>query len=135
MIPSEKATEIDWANASDAFDEIESSVKGIDLFGTNEAQTRFDVIDKMIKNVLGWQTGQIKVEEYVKDQDQSYIDYKLSVGDSIIIIEAKKIGATFPNPTTKTRLKINGSVLGSGVGLLRVGLSFPGSEFLSFEND
>ena len=107
------ATYDDWAAASEPFDILASKVLDKDLSLINEAQTRYDVIDGLIRDVLGWQTGQVAVEEHTKTKN-GYVDYILSVGDKKIIIEAKKYGATFPNPTKKTRLKLSGSVLGQG---------------------
>lgn len=102
----------DWGEASEYFDSIKTTVvKADDLYLANEAQTRFDVIDRLIKEVLGWGYGQISVEEHATP---GYIDYNLRVGDASVIVEAKRIGATFPSPTKKRSLKINGSVLSSG---------------------
>lgn len=104
----------DWASASKNFDILKQKVNKLELSTANEAQTRFDVIDELIKGVLGWKTGQVKVENYSSGKKISYIDYVLSVGDATIVIEAKKSGAAFPNPTLTKRLKLSGSILGVG---------------------
>jgi len=104
----------DWAFASEHFDDLKSTVGSLDLVKASEAQTRFDVIDGFIRNVLGWQAGQIAVEECSSGSHIGYVDYLLRVADTTIVIEAKKSGATFPSPTKKVRLKLSGSVLGSG---------------------
>lgn len=104
---------LDWAYASEAFDELKKVLGSLDLASANEAQTRYDIIDRMIRSVLGWKEGQVKVEEY-EDFKRGYIDYVLRVGDSALVIEAKNIGATFPSPTKKGSLKLSGSVLGAG---------------------
>jgi hypothetical protein len=105
----------DWGVASVAFDEIRDFLAGRDLALANEAQTRFDVIDRIIRNVLGWQYGSIAVEPYAPTHEKAaYIDYLLRSGDFSIVVEAKKIGASFPTPTTKTKLKLSGTVLGTG---------------------
>jgi len=106
---------MDWGEASASFDEIQSFVADRDLSGANEAQTRFDIIDRMIKEVLSWHHGDIKVEEHTSGSRKGYIDYILTSGDNCMVIEAKKVGATFPSPTNRKRLKLSGSVLGSGV--------------------
>lgn len=104
-----------WLTKSTIFDEIVDIVnKSEKLEDESEAQTRFDVIDRIIKEVLGWSHGQIKVEESIHP---GYVDYILSSGDAKIVIEAKKIGASFPSPTKsscKVTLKLTGSVLGQG---------------------
>ena len=104
----------DWGEASEAFDLIKTFVKGKDLTAESEAQTRFDVIDRIIKEVLGWKHGQISVEERDEGNQKGFVDYILRAADHVIVIEAKKIGAAFPSPTRKKTLKMSGSVLGSG---------------------
>jgi predicted type IV restriction endonuclease len=104
----------DWGEASVRFDDIAAFAKGRDLSTANEAQTRFDFIDRVIKDVLGWQHGQISVEEPSEAERTEYVDYLLRVGDYVVVVEAKRGGAAFPTPTRKTRLKLGGSVLGSG---------------------
>lgn len=104
----------DWGEASEQFDEIRTFVKGHILSQVNEAQTRFDVIDRIIREVLSWRYGQIDVEEPTNGVRKGFIDYTLLSGDSIILVEAKKAGAAFPSPTRRKRLKLSGSVLGEG---------------------
>lgn len=103
----------DWGEASSVFDDIVKSVNGKDLPDINEAQTRFDVVDRVIKEILCWQHGQIKVEEGTEVR-RGYVDYILQSGDNIIVVEAKRIGATFPSPTKVKQLKLNGVVLKNG---------------------
>lgn len=105
----------DWGHASVQFDAIKDFVGTKDLSTANEAQTRYDIIDRLIREVLGWVHGTVTVEDYAPTHDKrGYIDYLLRSGDVGIIVEAKKIGASFPTPTTNTRLKLQGSVLGTG---------------------
>jgi len=104
---------LDWASASEQFDILSETIGSITLVNANEAQTRFDVIDSIVRSVLGWQIGQVKVEERTKSR-RKYVDYILRVADTTIVIEAKRIGAAFPSPTRKGRLKISGAVLGTG---------------------
>src|SRR5260221_312564 len=109
-----KITYEDWGSVSEIFDQISSYINGRDIIDTNEAQTRFDVIDRLIREVLGWQYGQILVEEPNTGERRGFVDYILRNGDSTIVIEAKRIGATFPSPTKKPKLKLSGSVLSTG---------------------
>jgi hypothetical protein len=105
----------DWASASETFDDLKKTIsKSDELASANEAQTRFDVIDQIIRNVLGWQTGQVNVEEYSEGPKYGFVDYVLRVADATLVIEAKRAGATFPSPTGRGRLRLTGSVLGSG---------------------
>jgi hypothetical protein len=104
----------DWGEASEAFDEIKSSVAESNLSKANEAQTRFDVIDRIIRDVLSWQHGQIFVEEPNTGPKTGYVDYILRHGDNTLIVEAKRAGAAFPSPTRRPKLKLSGSILGEG---------------------
>lgn len=105
----------DWLIKSKKFDKIiEVFKKAGNIESESEAQTRFDIIDRVIKEVLGWSHGQIKVEDKAHP---GYVDYILSSGDLKIVVEAKKIGASFPTPpksSWKAKLKLTGSVLGEG---------------------
>lgn len=106
----------DWGEVSDIYDEILFISRGRDLVNANEAQTRFSVIDRFIRDVFQWKSNQISVEEFDEHslEKKGYVDYILRHGDRKILIEAKKIGATFPSFTKKKRLKLGGSLLGSG---------------------
>jgi hypothetical protein len=104
----------DWGEVSTVIDDIKPLLFDKDLTVVNEAQTRFDVIDRIIKEVLQWQHGQIKVEESNSGIRNGFVDYILISGDIKIIIEAKRIGAAFPDPTKKKKLKLSGVVLKSG---------------------
>lgn len=105
----------DWGVASVNFDSVKADVDSRDLASANEAQTRYDVIDRIIKEVLGWNYGAVSVEEHAPTSTKAgFVDYLLRSGDVSIIVEAKKIGAAFPTPTINKRLKLNGTVLGSG---------------------
>jgi len=104
----------DWGEVSDIFSEIHKKALDKTLENESEAQTRFDIIDRIIKEVLQWEHGQISVEPHTSGEKSGYIDYLLTAGDYKIIIEAKKIGATFPSPTRRKKLKVNGTILGTG---------------------
>jgi len=104
----------DWGEASEAFDRISRFLAGRDVTTVNEAQTRFDVIDRVVKEVLGWRHGQIDVEQANEGERRGFVDYILRSGDYTIVIEAKRVGAAFPSPTRRPKLKLTGSVLGRG---------------------
>lgn len=105
---------VDWGEASEKYDDLVDFIDNRDLSSINEAQTRYDVIDRMLREVFGWKHGNIAVEEHSAGDKCGYVDYILRVGDYNIVVEAKRIGAAFPNPTRRTRLKLSGSVLGTG---------------------
>jgi len=104
----------DWGEASGAFDELREFLDGRDVSEASEAQTRFDVVDRLIREVLSWPHGQIEVEKPTSGKRKGYIDYLLLSGDDAIVVEAKRIGAAFPSPSRSKQLKLSGSVLGSG---------------------
>ncbi|MFH0891593.1 MAG: hypothetical protein V1867_02330 [Candidatus Falkowbacteria bacterium] len=102
----------DWGVASTSFDTIKKYVSLKDLSTANEAQTRYDIINRIIKEVLCWDNGRVSVEENDKEGGK-YVDYILRSNDHRIVVEAKKIGAAFPSPTKQKKLKIGGSLLGT----------------------
>ena len=110
----ENQSYLDWGQVSQTYDEIKALTIQKELDAASEAQTRFDVIDRLIKEILQWKHGQISVEEYSVGANQEYIDYLLRSGDNKIVIEAKKIGSSFPTPTKKKKLKLTGSILSEG---------------------
>src|SRR5687767_1073187 len=97
----------DWGETSESFDKIEAFLASRDLAGANEAQTRYDIIDRIIREVLGWRHGQISVEEPNEGQRLGFVDYLLRGGDRTIVIEAKRYGAAFPSPTKRRKLKLS----------------------------
>ena len=103
----------DWGEASVFFDGIREFCGNRDLLLASEAETRFKVIDRVIREVLGWGYGQVTVEEKTVQQE-GYVDYILRDGDYVIVIEAKRYGISFPTVTARKTLKLNGTVLGSG---------------------
>ena len=105
---------MDWGEVSETYLEINKQAFNRTLHNESEAQTRFDVIDRIIKEILQWKHGQISVEERNEGKIKGFVDYILRAGDNIIVIEAKKVGATFPSPTKKKKLKLTGPVLGQG---------------------
>jgi hypothetical protein len=61
----------------------------------NEAQTRFDVIDSVLKTVLEWPSELIRVEQHATD---GYTDYELQDLGTLAIVEAKREGISFSLP-------------------------------------
>ena len=71
--------------ASEAFDGVNAYVGSRGLVSANEAQTRSDVIDRGIREVLGWQNGQIVVEQPDEGDRRGYVDYLLRAGDYLVV--------------------------------------------------
>lgn len=77
---------------------------------TSEEDTRANILDRVIHEVLGWPRDCVHREVYV---NPGYLDYSLSVGKPIIVVEAKRSGTSFVFPYTKKALKtfkISGSL-------------------------
>ena len=64
----------------------------------NEADTRHQIIDRLLHEVLEWPHANVSCEEHVHP---GYMDYVLRdhTGKAVILIEAKKEGAYFELPT------------------------------------
>jgi hypothetical protein len=111
-------TYADWGLSSPAFDELSESVDGSSLATANEAQTRYTVIDRFVRSVFCWPDQLVHVEERDIGDQLGYLDYVLRCGDWTVVIEAKKFGAAFPNPTRRRQMSLKGSVLNVGdIGL------------------
>ncbi len=64
----------------------------------SETDTRVKLIDRILKEVLGWSESAIKREPHV---ESGYIDYQLSLrSKQIICVEAKREAIGFTIPTT-----------------------------------
>jgi len=77
-----------------------------------EADTRANLIDKILTEVLNWSNQAIGRERHVH---QGYLDYELMVRNkSFITVEAKKAGTPFIFPVQqriRKTLRLNGSIL------------------------
>lgn len=78
---------------------ISKEFKSRDL---NEADTRHQIIDPIIHEVLAWPRNRVSLEEYI---NPGYADYILRRADNapILCIEAKKEGNYFQLPITATK--------------------------------
>lgn len=78
----------------------------------NEAQTRFHIIDRLFKDCLGWETENIDVETRTKNGSQ-FSDYKFSLPNGLLIVEAKRESATFSLPENTERIRTIESLIKS----------------------
>jgi hypothetical protein len=83
-----------YAELKDLVDE--EGERGFDEPMRNEAQTRFDLIDRVIRDVLEWPTNKLNVEQRVGDG--GYTDYELVDGGTLAIVEAKREDLGFALP-------------------------------------
>lgn len=81
-----------------------------DRGSVSEADTRANLIDKILIDVLGWPESAITREEHV---DRGYIDYTLKLQTRrYVAVEAKKSGLAFTFPVSTHRsLKLSGAIL------------------------
>jgi hypothetical protein len=77
---------------------------------SNEAETRKNIIDFVLYDLLTWPKNRVAVEEYIHP---GYADYilKKANGDDLLFIEAKKEGVYFelpiPNQASETSAYIS----------------------------
>jgi len=76
----------------------------------SEEDTRANILDRILHEVLEWPRDAVHREVYLKP---GYLDYELVVGTSVAVIEAKKSGKSFVFPykkNTHKSYKISGSL-------------------------
>jgi hypothetical protein len=106
------ALTIDQCHA--ALDRLVQQYSKLSLSDANEAETRLKVIDKILKDVLGWQDDDLSVEERCSEDSKTvFADYIVRTATTSLIVEAKKAGATFVLPTNQKSGKLGGA-LGEG---------------------
>lgn len=105
-------------NSKSAHDSILESFRKVQLTQANEAATRLKVIDRVIKEVLGWTEDDISPEEHVsEDGKTTYADYVLRTANSAIVVEAKKVGASFEiTPSSIRKQKLSTSFVSGELG-------------------
>ncbi len=98
--------------------EILNAYNSLVLSEANEAETRLKVIDRILREVLGWLDEDISVEEHVgEDGISKFADYILRTANAAIVIEAKKAQSTFSTIGSGTRrVKLSKNFLQSELG-------------------
>jgi len=103
-------------NPDEAIDNLRQVISSFEAFckvhgNVTEADTRANVIDKILKDVCGWPDQWITREEH---SDRGRMDYCLGVQNrKFVAAEAKKEGKpfTFPHDISHRSLKLSGSLL------------------------
>lgn len=93
------------------FDKLISELQNILI--TTEEDTRFQVIDRLLIEILGWSRDEIQME---KNTEGGYADYLLQIGGrNKIILEAKRGSKTLidSNKDSMSNYKLSGPVLKS----------------------
>lgn len=87
---------MDFSDARKNAEDLAVEIQGLSK-DTNEADTRFKIIDRIIYDCLDWDKSHVS---YEKSQGQEFTDYELMT-PPIAILEAKRLGATFRIPVSK----------------------------------
>lgn len=109
---------LDMMKSKSTHESILAAYQKAELFQANEAATRLKVIDRIIKEVLGWTDDDISPEEHVsEDGKTTYADYVLRTANSAIVVEAKKVGVSFEiKPTATRKQKLTKSFVSGELG-------------------
>jgi len=101
----------------EAIQSILAACESIKLSDANEAATRLKVVDRVLHEVLGWTDSDIEPEEHVsEDGNHTFADYVLRTANVGVVVETKKVGASFELPTTKRKEKLNKSFVNGPLG-------------------
>lgn len=89
----------------------------LSLSDANEAETRLKVIDKILKDVLGWKDDDISPEERCSEDSKTvFADYIVRTATTSLIVEAKKAGASFALPINQKSGRLGGALKEGEVG-------------------
>ncbi len=79
----------------------------LSLHSANEADTRLKLIDQIVFGVLEWTHDDVSVEvRSSEDGTTTFADYVLSTAMTSLVVEAKRIGATFDDLPNQRRVLI-----------------------------
>ena len=99
---------------------IQSIIKScseLKLSDANEAATRLKVVDRVLREILGWTDNDIFPEEHTsEDGRHTFADYVLKTANVGVVVESKKIGSTFVNPSSKRKERLNKGFVSGEVG-------------------
>ncbi|MCU7919182.1 MAG: hypothetical protein KZQ95_12605 [Candidatus Thiodiazotropha sp. (ex Epidulcina cf. delphinae)] len=101
----------------DSAKDILNRYRSLNLSNSNEAQTRFEVIDQILFNLLGWSHDDITVEERVtEDKKTTFADYVIRTAGTSFVIEAKRVGETFDQVPNVRRSRMVGRIVQGKTG-------------------
>lgn len=96
---------------------ILAACKTLRLAEANEAATRLKVVDRVLREVLGWTDSDINPEEHVSEDGLStFADYVLKTANVGVVVETKKVGAAFEMATSKRKEKLTKSFVSGPLG-------------------
>ncbi|MDA3919555.1 MAG: hypothetical protein PF501_02560 [Salinisphaera sp.] len=98
-------------------EDILQQFEKLELSDANEAETRLKLIDRIIFEFLGWSHDDVEVEQRASEDGQTqFSDYVIKTAGSAFVIEAKRIGRTFSEETTKRRVRLGGQIIKTPTG-------------------
>lgn len=107
-------------NPDEAYKRLEENEKILTAFyekGLNEAETRFQIIDTLFVEILGWGKSDLELEHPIGETTEDlehktiYADYLLKSDSQLFLIEAKRSGSYFEVPASKHRTyKLDGVI-------------------------
>lgn len=87
------------------------------LSEANGAETRLKVIDRVLFEVLGWTHDDVSVEpRVIEDGKSEYADYVIHTGFSAIVIEAKRVGTSLIEVSSRGRANLRGAIMKGEMG-------------------
>jgi predicted type IV restriction endonuclease len=109
--------DIDQAKAQ--FEQIYAELSQGDIHIETEQDARFQVIDRILTDVLGWKRAEIKTEPAT---DTGFVDYLItSEGRNILVVEAKRTSTPLVNTHKPSYGLVQGWWLSAKVSSLWVG--------------
>lgn len=87
------------------------------LHDANEADTRVKVITDVLYHVLSWTHADVYNEERVsEDGATTWADYTLRTAMTALVVEAKRVGATFDEVPDARRTRLKGKIMTGATG-------------------
>jgi hypothetical protein len=80
----------------EALNAAQEELRGWQAANLNEADTRAKVLDRIFRDILGWDESAIRRE--TRTVDGEYLDYRFMSQSNRLIVEAKRAGAYFEVP-------------------------------------
>lgn len=99
---------------------LEHLIAGYELEHRNEANTRFQVIDRLFFECLGWSKDDVVMEEH---HAGNYTDYSFNAPRRMLIVEAKKEDQSFEIPAGKTQIEYSISSISRDNANLKTAIS------------
>jgi hypothetical protein len=99
-----------------ATEELLARYERAQLHNSNEAETRYKLVDDTIHKVLSWPKEEVSVElRSIDDEENSkFADYVITTGMSGIVVECKRVGVSFSDIPNKRKARLSEIASGNG---------------------